>query len=84
MGSMNTNSLTQLIQSPAAWHGLTMAHAFVLAVAAWITHANWPRIMAAGSWIASHGGVIGILAALLKGQRASGQTSKPTEVGAPK
>ena len=63
-----TNDLSQLSQlAPQAWHGLTMAHAFVLAVAGWVTHTNWPKVVQAGTWIAQHGGVVGIGRALLLG-----------------
>ncbi len=75
---MNTNEFTQLIQqSPAAWHGITMAHAFVLTAAAWATHANWPKIIQAGTWVAAHGGIMGIAGALLRGKKPVANSQEP-------
>ena len=67
-----TNDLAQLAQQvpAAAWHGITMLHALIVVIAGWITHANWPKIIAGGSWVAEHGGCWGIARALLCGKSA--------------
>ena len=83
---MRTNDLMQLIQqSPvAAWHGLTMVHASVAIAAGWATHANWPRIIQAGTWIAQHGGVWGIVRAIASGSGVKSETRGPKPEGNPK
>ena len=67
-----TNDLAQLAQQmpAAAWHGITMMHALVVVIMGWVTHANWPHIIAAGTWVAEHGGCLGVARALLFGKSA--------------
>ena len=75
---MNTNDLPVIIQQApaAAWHGFTMGHAFVAAIAGWVTHTNWPKVVHAGSWVAERGGCWGIARALIVG-KAQGNSQLP-------
>jgi len=39
------------------WHGYTLWHALFLTIAGWVTHVNWPRLLAAYRWIQGEGGI---------------------------
>ncbi len=74
-----TNDLAQLAQQmpAAAWHGITKFHALVVVIAGWVAHANWPHIIAAGTWVAEHGGVVGIGRALVLGKAPVANSHAP-------
>ena len=76
---METNRLAQLAQQmpAAAWHGITMFHALVAVIAGWATHANWGHIVEAGTWIAEHGGCLGIARALMLGKAPVANSQAP-------
>jgi hypothetical protein len=63
-----TNELPQLMQNPALLQGINTTYALLAVLGGWVTHANWPRIIAAGTWVVEHGGVTGIALALIKGR----------------
>ncbi len=65
---MNTNEVSALIQNPALLQGLNTTYALLAVLGGWITHANWPSIIKAGTWFADHGGVVGIVKSVWRGR----------------
>lgn len=67
-----TNGLTEVLAGqPALLQGINTTYALLVVGCGWATHANWPRIIAAGTWIVEHGGVAGIARRVLAGRRTS-------------
>ena len=80
---MNTNEVIQLSQSPALLNGINMTHALLAVIAGWVTHVNWPRIVAVGTWAANNGGLVGIVRKVVVGNPQPRPAGATTDSQAP-
>jgi hypothetical protein len=55
------------------WHGYTLWHAVFLLIGGWVTHANWPKLVAGYRWIQGEGGAGMILKNLIWNPKAKSE-----------